>query len=256
MRMMDWSLSFTIVSLLSWTFNSNGLTIKSRVMLPSNNCYHRETFVAPIAENICNNDKNSHDEVLQTTRRRAAKFLLSGTLSGAALAAFSVPASRAEPAELSNLGRQAPLPDGVTSGQFITLGNGVQIKDFRVVQDSSAVVGPQSTVQIQCTGRLLNLNGVIFYSTKNNNPDGFGPVPLTITLGRGEVLPGLEAGLVGMKKGGIRRIIIPSELAYNKFPDLEPKPMSVTDQRALDSVVKNPRRDATILFDVQLERVK
>jgi hypothetical protein len=32
--------------------------------------------------------------------------------------------------------------------------------------------------------------------------------------------------------------------------------MSPLDQRALDSVVNNPRRDATILFDVQVERIK
>jgi FKBP-type peptidyl-prolyl cis-trans isomerase len=109
---------------------------------------------------------------------------------------------------------------------------------------------------VQVSGRLLNLNGVSFYNTKNNNPDGFGAVPLTIRLGKGEALPGLEAGIIGMKKGSIRRIIVPPELAYSKYPDLEPRPMNANDQRALDSVVKNPRRDATILFDVALERFK
>lgn len=59
-----------------------------------------------------------------------------------------------------------------------------------------------------------------------------------------------------MKKGGIRRIIVPADLAYSKYPDLEPKPLNSIDQRALYSVVKNPRRDATILFDVQVERFK
>ena len=86
--------------------------------------------------------------------------------------------------------------------------------------------------------------------------DGFGAIPLSLELGKGTVLPGLETGLVGMKKNGIRRIIVPQDLAYSKFPDLEPKPTSVVDQRALDSVVKNPRRDGTILFDVQVERIK
>ena len=109
---------------------------------------------------------------------------------------------------------------------------------------------------LQCSGRLLNLNGVVFYNTKNNNPDGFGAIPLTVDLGKGQMLPGLEQGLVGMKKGGIRRIIVPQSLAYNQFPGLEPIPMTTTEQRALDSVVKNARRDGTILFDVQVERLK
>ena len=164
--------------------------------------------------------------------------------------------SFAQPAEFATIGTQAPVPNGETS-PFITLENGVQIKDFRLATTSDApTVGPGSRVSFQCTGRLLNLNGVIFYSTKNSNVDGFGPEPLTVTLGSNQLLPGLEAGMIGMKKGGIRRIIVPADLAYSKFPNLEPKPMSSLDQRALDSVVKNPRRDATILFDVSVERVK
>jgi hypothetical protein len=173
-------------------------------------------------------------------------------------AALLLPASSAlaQPAELANLGTQAPLPVGETS-PFVTLQNGVQVKDFRIsLTPDAPTVGSGSRVSFQCTGRLLNLNGVIFYSTKNTNVDGFGPEPLTVTLGKNELLPGLEAGMIGMKKGGIRRIIVPADLAYSKFPDLEPKPTSALDQRALDSVVKNPRRDATILFDVSVERVK
>lgn len=158
-----------------------------------------------------------------------------------------------QPAEFRNVGTQAPPPDG--DMPFLTLNNGVKVKDFRM-GTGDAVVGPSSKVDIQCSGRLLNLNGVIFYNTKTNNPDGFGAIPLSLELGKGQAIPGLESGLMGMKKGGIRRIIVPQELAYNKFPGLEPKPMTTNDQRALDSVVKNPRRDGAILFDVQLERFK
>lgn len=189
-----------------------------------------------------------------------------------------------KPPEFISVGQQAPPPDG--SQPFITLENGVQVKDIKVGEGDA--VTPNSKVDVQLNGRLLNLNGVIFYSTKKNNPgkssissnwlvpygqtpdltilsfcngsnnfaDGFGAIPLSLNLGKGTVVPGLEAGLVGMKKNGIRRIIVPQDLAYNKFPDLEPKPTSSIDQRALDSVVKNPRRDATILFDIQLERIK
>jgi len=186
-----------------------------------------------------------------------------GALEGLATAVF-LPSSivaQAQPTEFQNIGTQSPLPTGgdesAAAAQFTTLANGVKIKDFSVGDAGSDVVGGGSRVAIQCSGRLLNLNGVVFYNTKNNNPDGFGAVPLTITLGRGEALPGLEAGIVGMHKNGIRRVIIPAELAYNsKYPDLEPKPTSELDQRALDSVVKNPRRDATILFDVRVERLK
>jgi FKBP-type peptidyl-prolyl cis-trans isomerase len=157
-----------------------------------------------------------------------------------------------KPKEFLDVGTQAPAPEG--EPPFVELTNGVKVKDVR--PGNGQTVTADSQVMIQASGRLLNLNGVIFYNTKNNNPDGFGAIPLSINLGKGEVLPGLESGIIGMKKGGIRRIIIPADLAYSKFPNLEPKPMNSNDQRALDSVVKNPRRDATILFDVSVERIK
>lgn len=157
-----------------------------------------------------------------------------------------------QPNEFKSVSTQAPAPAG--ENPFVTLPNGVKIKDFRI--GTGDKVKPDSTVQIQASGRLLNLNGEVFYNTKNNNPDGFGAIPLSIKLNNGEAVPGLEAGLIGMKKGGIRRIIVPPDLAYSKFPNLEPRPMNANDQRTLDSVVKNPRRDATILFDVSVERFK
>jgi FKBP-type peptidyl-prolyl cis-trans isomerase len=173
-------------------------------------------------------------------------------------AAVMVPldTARAQPSEFQSIGTQAPLPLGAEQeAPFTILPNGVKYKDFAVGTGSEAV-GSTSRVSVQCSGRLLNLNGVVFYNTKNNNPDGFGAIPLTFTMGKGEALPGLEAGLLGMRKNGIRRIIVPADLAYSKYPNLEPKPLTDLDQRALDSVVKNPRRDATILFDVRMERFK
>jgi peptidylprolyl isomerase len=38
--------------------------------------------------------------------------------------------------------------------------------------------------------------------------------PLPVTLGQGQVIPGWEQGLLGMKKGGRRLLVIPPELGY------------------------------------------
>jgi FKBP-type peptidyl-prolyl cis-trans isomerase len=182
-------------------------------------------------------------------------FALSNAFASPVLAATSSATSNTKPQEFTNISAEAPAPTGETP--FRTLPSGVQIKDFRVGAGDATVTQNSPNVAIQCSGRLLNLNGVVFYNTKNNNPDGFGAIPLTVDLGKGQMVPGLEQGLVGMKKGGIRRIIVPQKLAYsNAYPSLEPRPMTDTEQRALDSVVKNARRDGTILFDVQVERLK
>lgn len=227
-------------SVLSWTLNNSSQN-------KENHHGHQNWMEAAELDAFLDSD------YVGLNRRAVLTTFSSAAFAMAALIPPATAADSTKPQEFKNVGTQAPPPDG--DSPFVTLANGVKIKDFKLGGGDSSVT-PSSRVSIQCSGRLLNLNGVVFYNTKNNNPDGFGAIPLTIDLGQGQAVKGLEAGLVGMKKGGIRRIIVPQELAYNQNPDLEPKPMNANDQRALDSVVKNSRRDGAILFDVQVERFK
>ncbi|KAL7481842.1 hypothetical protein ACHAW6_007528 [Cyclotella cf. meneghiniana] len=170
------------------------------------------------------------------------------------LAPRNVQAATAVDAQFIEVGQQQKPPNG--EAPFVILPDGVQIKDFRPGAGERAVQSG-STVELTLRGRMLNLNGALFYDTKSNDPDGFGEgTPLLFVVGDGTVLPGLESGILGMKRGGIRRIIVPAAVGYGAFPGLEPQPFTEMERRTLDSVVKNPRRDSTVLFDVKVERVR
>ena len=59
--------------------------------------------------------------------------------------------------------------------------------------------------------------------------------PFQVTLGAGQVIQGWELGLVGIKKGEVRRLFIPSQFGYG-------------EQGAGDSIPPN----ANLIFEVQL----
>lgn len=71
------------------------------------------------------------------------------------------------------------------------------------------------------TGSVLSVNytGWVYDSTKTDNKGivfdtSVGATPFTFTLGAGQVIKGWDQGVLGMKPGGIRRLVIPPSLAY------------------------------------------
>jgi FKBP-type peptidyl-prolyl cis-trans isomerase len=69
---------------------------------------------------------------------------------------------------------------------------------------AEAVAGKQVTVNY--VGTLTN--GTTFDSSYSRNQ------PFTFTLGAGQVIKGWDQGVVGMKVGGKRKLVIPADLAY------------------------------------------
>ena len=65
-----------------------------------------------------------------------------------------------------------------------------------------------SKVSVHYTGWLAN--GTKFDSSLDRG------TPFQFTLGTGQVIPGWDMGLTGMKAGGKRKLVIPPELAYGK----------------------------------------
>ncbi|MSR07356.1 MAG: FKBP-type peptidyl-prolyl cis-trans isomerase [Gemmatimonadetes bacterium] len=81
---------------------------------------------------------------------------------------------------------------------------GLYSKDLTVGTGAAVVTGQQ--VSIRYTGSLVN--GTVFDS--NAAP----ATPFKFTLGVGQVIAGFDEGILGMKVGGRRQVIIPPTLGY------------------------------------------
>lgn len=93
----------------------------------------------------------------------------------------------------------------ITLSQFTRTALGVYVQDQ--VVGTGATIASGDSVSVGYTGWLTS--GVQF---NTNQPNG---TPLRFRVGTG-VVPGFSDGVIGMRVGGTRRIIIPSPLAYGR----------------------------------------
>lgn len=89
----------------------------------------------------------------------------------------------------------------------VTTESGLVIDDLVVGDGDAAKVG--DTVTVHYTGWLEN--GSKFDSSVDRND------PFVFPLGAGRVIKGWDEGVVGMKRGGRRRLTIPPELGYGRM---------------------------------------
>jgi FKBP-type peptidyl-prolyl cis-trans isomerase len=78
--------------------------------------------------------------------------------------------------------------------------------------ETGEVVKAGDTVAVYYTGKLAN--GTVFdASSKHLDKDGK-MTPLVFTVGAGQMIPGFDKGIVGMKIGEKKTLVLPPEEAY------------------------------------------
>lgn len=128
-------------------------------------------------------------------------------------------------ADLENLETKPAVP--VTGGETV---NAVTVED--IVTGSGPEAKEGDTLTVQYVGALYD-NGKEFDASWERGE------PFDVTLGQGQVIQGWEEGLIGMKAGGRRGILIPAEAGYGA----QGQPPSIPG-------------NATLMFIVDLEEIK
>ena len=105
-----------------------------------------------------------------------------------------------------------------------TLANGLEYEDLAIGTGAEAQKG--QTAEMRYTGRLTD--GTQFDSN-------VGGAPFSFRIGGGQVIRGWDEGVAGMKIGGKRTLLIPSDLGYGT--------------RGAGGVIPP---NATLLFEVEL----
>ena len=106
----------------------------------------------------------------------------------------------------------------------------LKVEDLIVGKGAAAKSGDKLSVRY--VGVLYKNNKEFDSSWKR------GKAPFPFTLGQGQVIPGWDQGLVGMKVGGRRRLTIPPNLAYGA----QGQPPSIPP-------------NSTLVFDVDLTKI-
>ena len=121
------------------------------------------------------------------------------------------------------------LPSGPTSPPPLattpsTMLDGLQCIDIKLGSGIPAETG--RNVSVEYTGWFA-ANGKKFDSSYDH-----GGTPFSVPVGQGKVIKGFDQGLIGMKVGGTRRLIIPPALGYGvkgQLPQIPPNATLIFD---------------------------
>lgn len=147
----------------------------------------------------------------------------------------------------------------MTYSDYVTTDSGLQYQDLKPGTGEQPSNG--QTAVVDWSGVTIGYYGRPFEARNKAKGGAFTGDEkdfFRFKLGDPGVIPAFNEAVAGMKVGGIRRIIVPSEIGYpnNDYKKGKPSPTTFSGQRALGFVLENQGFiDKTLLFDIELLKV-
>jgi hypothetical protein len=211
-----------------------------------------------------NNNDDRRSFLIQSTAA-VSSFLISINSASPVNAGIDPSALKALPVEGDTTGVRSrlqqieslngPRPEDSKDIAFEKLASGASYREYREGKGDAAVangskVAVEMTIRCQSFATANEPGGVKYFSTKEDTD--FNEVAWTI--GDGQLPPELEECMIGMHKGGLRRIELPSTVVFSARNNNQlPQPTTKDGKRVYDRLFKT---DATLLFEVLVTRIK
>lgn len=164
-------------------------------------------------------------------QRTKLPLLAAGIIGGIAVIGLSVAiVTHDKQPGSTNLDAPSSQEDVKAVPQTQTQGDTMNLESTDITVGTGAEATTGSTVSVHYTGTLTD--GTKFDSSLDRG------APFSFNLGAGQVIKGWDEGVVGMKVGGKRKLVIPPSLGYG--------------DRAVSTIPAN----STLVFEVELLEVK
>ncbi|XP_006660344.1 peptidyl-prolyl cis-trans isomerase FKBP16-3, chloroplastic [Oryza brachyantha] len=141
-----------------------------------------------------------------STRRSFLGVAVGASALGLGLAALDNAVAAGLPPEEKPKLCDADCENELGNVPMVTTESGLQYKDIRVGEGPSPPIG----FQVAANYVAMVPNGQIFDSSLEKGQ------PYIFRVGSGQVIQGLDEGILSMKVGGLRRLYIPGPLAFPK----------------------------------------
>jgi peptidylprolyl isomerase len=167
---------------------------------------HRFVFACVVAVAVtgaCSSNSSSNTSATSvapsgTSPAPSSTATSSGASQSSVAGIASIPTSEVSPAGIFGKRPSVQVPSGNPPSQ---------LEAADLIVGTGAVAKAGENVTVQYDGYSWSTKKEFDASWNRGQPFGFG-------LGQGQVIPGWDQGVVGMKVGGRRELIIPPNLAY------------------------------------------